>query len=77
VHTIAVSCFNLSKIKNSQLDFFDNIQKKKLLTDALDDISERWGDFVITPAMMLNTKDLVKDRISFGGVRELEDLITI
>lgn len=76
VHTIAVSCFNLSKIKNSQLDFFDNIQKKKLLTDALDDISERWGDFVITPAMMLNTKDLVKDRISFGGIRELEDLIT-
>jgi len=66
----------LSKIKNNQLDFFDDIQKKKLLTDALDDISEKWGDFVITPAMMLNTKDLVKDRISFGGVRELEDLIT-
>jgi len=76
VHTIAVSCFNLSKIKNNQLDFFDDIQKKKLLTDALDDISEKWGDFVITPAMMINTKDLVKDRISFGGVRELEDLIT-
>ena len=66
----------MSKIKNNQLDFFDDIQKKKLLTDALDDISEKWGDFVITPAMMINTKDLVKDRISFGGVRELEDLIT-
>jgi DNA polymerase-4 len=75
VHIIAVSCFNLKKSGTSQLDIFEKIQKKRELTKALDDISEKWGDFVITPAMMLDTKDIVKDRISFGGVKDLEDFI--
>ena len=75
VHTIAVSCFNLEKKTCSQLDIFDDIKKKKDITKALDNISQKWGDFVITPAMMLNTKDIVKDRISFGGIKDLEDIV--
>jgi DNA polymerase-4 len=76
VHIIAVSCFNLTKSGTSQLDIFEKVQKKRELTEALDEISEKWGDFVITPAMMLDTKDLVKDRISFGGVKDLEEFIS-
>ena len=75
VHTIAVSCFNLEKSQFSQLSILEDVYKKESLTKALDEISEKWGNFVITPARMLNTKDLVKDRISFGGVKELEEFV--
>jgi len=75
VHTIAVSCFNLIKNNCNQLDIFDDIKKKKDITEALDIISQKWGNFVITPAMMLNAKDIVKDRISFGGIKDLENMV--
>ncbi len=75
VHTIAVSCFNLEKKTCSQLDIFDDIKKKKDITEALDIISQKWGNFVITPAMMLNAKDIVKDSISFGGIKDLENMV--
>jgi len=73
VHTLAVSCFNLSSKEVVQNNLFDEIEKKKNLGDALDCINEKWGNFVITPAKMLSTQNIVIDRISFGGVKELEE----
>ena len=40
----------------------------------MDKINDRWGDFVITPALMLGMEDIILDRIAFGGVKELEEL---
>mgnify|MGYP001060505676 CR=1 FL=1 len=71
VHTLAVSCFNLSDKDVVQNNLFDEVEKKKNLANALDYINEKWGDFVITPAKMLSTQNVVIDRISFGGVKEL------
>ena len=86
VRELAVSCFNLSKIKTLQLDLFEDVCKKRKLVDAIDDINNRWGDFVVTPARMLRSKNEVPDRIAFGqpadathqalqagGVKELEE----
>ncbi len=75
VHTIAVSCFDLKKSDAIQLSMLEEVDKKERLTKALDQISEKWGNFVITPAKMLNTQNIVKDRISFGGVKELEEFV--
>lgn len=41
---------------------------------AVDRMNDRYGEFVITPALMIGTADTVIDRIAFGGVKELEDL---
>lgn len=71
VRNLAVSCFNLEEQKTTQLTLFEDVLKKKKLVNAIDKINERWGDFVITPALMLGTSSAVPDRISFGGVREL------
>ncbi len=71
VHTLAESCFFLTSYKSLQLDIFENIPKKKNLTKALDEINKKWGIFSITPARFILTKNKIKDRISFGGVREL------
>ena len=76
VRELAVSVFNLTSETSLQLEFFDDLEKKKRIVGAIDDLNERWGDFVITPARMINTKEVVMDRIAFGGVKELEEFTT-
>lgn len=75
VHTIAVSCFNLVTNANRQLSILELPCQKENLTDAVDRLSAKWGNFVITPARMLATKDAVKDRVAFGGIKELEEFV--
>lgn len=74
VRKIAVSCFNLSKTPAVQLNIFEDANKKKNLTKALDKINDRWGEFVITPARMLGNS-LIPDSIGFGSIKELERFI--
>ena len=73
VREISVSCFDLLKHKERQLNLLEDLNKKESLVNALDKINRRYGDFVITPARMLYAADAVHDRIAFGGMRELED----
>ena len=40
----------------------------------MDKINDRWGEFVITTALMMDMDDIILDRISFGGVKELEEI---
>lgn len=73
VREIFVSTFNLVKNNNSQLEFFDDILKKEKLTKSIDQINNRWGEFMVYSAKMTNTGSFVPDRIAFGGVKELEE----
>ena len=75
VANLSISLFNLTKTNFSQLDLFNDLTKKINLTQALDKINERWGNFVITPAMMIGTQDNVADRVAFGNIKELEQFI--
>jgi hypothetical protein len=40
----------------------------------IDKINDRWGEFVITPALMMDMDEIILDRIAFGGVKELEEI---
>lgn len=71
VRNIAISCFGLSPRSTLQLNLFQDNLKKDSLVSAVDAINNRWGNFVITPATMTNTKDYVHDRIGFGQIRDL------
>lgn len=73
VGNIAVSAFNLIKTNSLQLEIFEDVEKKDSLTSALDKINERWGEYVVKPAVILKSKQAVLDRIAFGGVKELEE----
>ena len=44
------------------------------VSEAMDKINNRWGEFVITPVLMMGMGDIILDRISFGGVKELEEI---
>ncbi len=73
VRQLAVSCFNLLKHPELQMELFEDVAKKEKIVEAVDKVNERWGHFVITPARMLGTGGVVIDRIAFGGVKELEE----
>ena len=77
VAKLAVSCFGLAEKKFVQEELFRTEKtRQRDATDAADKINDRFGEFVITPALMLGMDKLVLDRIAFGGVKELEDLYT-
>jgi DNA polymerase-4 len=74
VLNIAVSCFGLTKDNAIQLEFFNNIPAKVELSQAIDRINGRWGDFTVSSARSIGGAKTVMDRIAFGGVKELEEL---
>lgn len=71
VSQLSVSCYGLAKTTQEQLSLLTNVEKERKLTQALDRINDRYGDFVITPALMMGMDDLVLERVAFGGVRNL------
>ncbi|MFA5933154.1 MAG: DNA polymerase IV [Microgenomates group bacterium] len=76
VRSLAVSVFNLEKNTNTQISLLEDLIVKESLVKAVDCINEKWGDFIITPATMLGTGNIMPDRISFGGIKALEEIIT-
>lgn len=77
VRNLAVSCFGLKKNNCYQLDLFKDIPKQKRLVESVDNINNRWGEFIITPARMAYTQKYVPDRIAFGNVKEIEEFTKI
>jgi DNA polymerase IV len=72
VRNLAVSVYDLIPSASEQLELFSSPMHK--VSEAMDKINDRWGEFVITPALMMDMDDIILDRISFGGVKELEEL---
>jgi len=74
VGNIFISVYDLKKNTDLQLNIFEDVLRKKKLSEAVDRVNQRWGDFIITPArMQTGSKEMVPDRIAFGGVKELEE----
>jgi hypothetical protein len=48
--------------------------KSHAVVEAMDEINDKYGECVITPALMMGMDDTIIDRIAFGGVKELEEL---
>ena len=51
-----------------------SVLKVEAGAETLDKINDRWVEFIITPALMMGMGDIILDRISFGGVKELEEI---
>jgi len=75
VSNLTVACYGLIAQQSSQLSLFDNDRpKERKISDALDKINDRFGEFTILPATMMKMDNLILDRIAFGSVKELGDL---
>jgi DNA polymerase IV len=72
VRNLAVSVYNLIPHQSEQLELFHS--RSHAVAEAMDRINDKYGEFVITPALMMGMDDTIIDRIAFGGVKELEEL---
>jgi DNA polymerase-4 len=72
LRNLAVSVYALVPSTAEQLELFAS--PKHAVSEAMDRINDRWGEFVVTPALMMGMEDIILDRISFGGVKELREL---
>jgi DNA polymerase IV len=72
VRNLAVSVYDLIDSTDKQLELFASPQHK--VSEAMDEINDKYGDFMITPALMMGMKEIILDRVAFGGVKELREI---
>jgi DNA polymerase-4 len=72
VRNLAVSVYDLIPAQHEQLEMFNS--KSHAVAEAMDNINDKYGEFVIKPALMMGMDKTIIDRIAFGGVKELEEL---
>jgi DNA polymerase-4 len=70
VRLMAIGCFDLLPNTYKQLELFSS--KKAEIVYAMDKINDRYGEYMVTTARMLTTKDAAPDAIAFGKVREMK-----
>jgi DNA polymerase-4 len=77
VTKLSVSCYDLAPHGVEQETLFETgLEKANCVSDALDSVNNKYGEYTIVPAVMMGMRDLVLDRIAFGSVKELEDMYT-
>ncbi|OGG28760.1 hypothetical protein A2973_03475 [Candidatus Gottesmanbacteria bacterium RIFCSPLOWO2_01_FULL_49_10] len=69
IRIMAVTSFNLTPRGTGQIPLWNTDERKWRVTDAIDAIANRWGEFTVTPGRMLAIEQKVLDRIAFGRVR--------
>lgn len=67
LRVIAVSSFNLKEDLYAQQCLFTDRLKERAVTQALDTIAERWGDWTVVPGRLLSIDQKVHDRIAFAS----------
>lgn len=68
VRKISVSCFDLTPVSYQTLSLFeDNFEKRRKVSIAVDKINDRYGEYVVAPALMMESKKTILDRIAFGN----------
>jgi DNA polymerase-4 len=72
VRNLAVSVYDLIPHHSEQLEMFSS--QSHAVAEAMDKINDKYGEFVITPALMMGMDETIIDWIAFGGVKELEEL---
>lgn len=71
---MVISCFNLIKSESIQLNLFEKDKNKNQLVLAMDEINDKWREYMISPAVMIDTKKLVSDSIGFGRIENLKKI---
>jgi hypothetical protein len=61
VRNLAVSVYDLIPGNDEQLTLFASPQHA--VSEAMDKINDRWGEFVVTPALMMGMEDI---RVNLG-----------
>ncbi len=75
VRTMGLYVYGIEPSNKSQLALFDDIEKKRFLTKATDEINDFYGSFTVHSADTLEGTRHVKQKIPFGGTEYFELLL--
>lgn len=75
VTSMGVYCYLIESSKKSQLNMFEDVAKLGDLTEAMDEINERFGIFSVHLATSIEGKKIVKQKIPFGGTEYFDLLL--
>lgn len=68
IRKVSVSCFDLNPVNNQIITLFEtDLDKKRKISSTVDKINDRWGEYVIAPALMMKSKKTILGRIAFGN----------
>ncbi len=76
IQKMSITCYELAPSNRSQLGLFDSTNKEEWLTQAVDEINDRYGNFMVCSANSMLGKELVKQKIPFGSTKYFELLLT-
>ncbi len=65
VKKIAVTCYSLAR-DNGQLSCLVNKIRVKSLTQALDTLNDKWGEYAVAQGSLIGSRGHVRDAIAFG-----------
>ena len=75
VSKLGVSVYALEATSPTQLELFDTVAtKQRTMARTLDSINDRFGEFTITPALMMNMDDQIIKRVPFGASKDLKEV---
>ncbi|MGH7156623.1 MAG: DNA polymerase Y family protein [Candidatus Saccharimonadales bacterium] len=69
---ISVSCYLLEPSTANQLSILDEVNKEMFLTEAVDELNERYGNYTVTFANSLGADQQIRQKIPFGTTRYFE-----
>lgn len=76
VATIGITCYQLTPTTRSQPSLFEEKNREEWLTEAVDEINERYGLFMVHSLNTLEGKQIVRQKIpAFGGGKYFELLL--
>ena len=75
VTAMGITCYRLTPSNRSQVSIFEDVNREEWLTTAVDEINERYGNFILHSANTLEGKAKVKQKIPFGGTKYFELLL--
>lgn len=75
VRTIGLYCYMLTPSSRSQLSMFEDVAKQDWLTKSVDEINDFYGAFTVHSATSLAGKQIIKQKIPFGGTEYFELLL--
>jgi DNA polymerase IV len=70
VSSLALTAYQLEPAKIDQPNLFeDSHSKRERLEDAINSLSDRFGELTLTPASVIKSKNPMKDKVPFGSIR--------
>jgi hypothetical protein len=65
----------LKTSSRNQISLFDEINKQEWVTEAIDELNDRFGNFIIGSANASMGRKIIKQKIPFGGTKYFELLL--